>query len=386
MTDSISLNQELEVDIERLSHPDGHGVARHNNFVIFVPLTAPGDRAVVEITSLKKNFAIASLKKVSKPSMHRREAPCRVAEKCGGCAWQQVEYSEQLVQKQEILRKNLQHLPTFTPEKLHPLVASPLEFRYRNRIQVHTDGQSVGYFARGSNELISIKECLLAEDVLNQNLEGALQNSKGGRMARIEIARSPENQVTFSHSAATDETHQFSQINTLLNERLKKLVVAAAQGQNFSGVLDLYCGSGNLTAPLADLHSQIPVWGVELHQPAIKLAQTLHQQKGNIQWFAAATAQFLRHPPASFRLPHTARLLVVLDPPRPGCDKETLTRILKHRPQKIIYVSCNPSTLSRDLSLFLNDQSYQIDSVQGLDMFPQTAHVEAVVTLSALQH
>ena len=377
-----SLGEELTLTIDRLAYHSGHGVARHNGFVVFVPYTAPGDSVLAKINQLHASYGEARIVKLLKSGPERRKPPCPVAGQCGGCQWQQVNYPEQLRQKQRLLSEALRRLSPEGNLPLHDLIPAPEEFHYRNRIQLHRHGETLGYYAQGSREFVAIEDCWIAEKVLVQNFPAlrARAQSSAETQERIEIARLKNGQVQLRPTGQAANSALFSQVHEAQNQTLIKIVQKAVAGRNFDQILDLYCGSGNLTFPLAQALPKAQVTGVELSREMIREAQQESAQNPNqrpISWVAQSVGPFLRQ----FR--RQDKLLVVLDPPRPGCDVVTREALLRLRPEQIVYVSCNPTTLARDLEFLLKNAAYTIESVQGLDMFPQTAHLEVVVSLIA---
>lgn len=376
-----ALGQVVQIKIERLAYHSGHGVGRMDGFVVFVPFTAPGDEVTAEITEFHKSYAVAKITKIVQPGVSRREPPCPVAGVCGGCAWQQVAYDEQVRQKSQLLKDNLRSLNRFGPVEFRPFLAAPEEFRYRNRIQVHRRGREVGYFAAGTRDLVPITDCWLAEaeivKVMNQLSERARQ--PGAEVEeRIEIARRLDGTIEVDASPGEGAAGRFAQVNTRQNETLIRILRDAVRGSEFKRVIDLFCGAGNLTFPLAEEAGSAKIEGVELSNLLIeraKAAAKTHPARDRITWHSKPTGQYLRSAKA------VTGTLLVLDPPRPGCDKETRAGILKLAPERILYVSCNPTTLARDAESWLSTGKYRVEFAQGLDMFPQTAHLEAVLAL-----
>lgn len=361
------IGQTLNLTIDRLAYHSGHGVGRAEGFVVFVPFGVTGDDLSVEIFELHSSYATAKIKQVLKPSQHRRVAPCPVAGVCGGCHWQHIDYAFQVLEKQRLLKEALRNLKDVP---LRPLLAAESEFRYRNRIQVHRQGQDVGFFAANSRQLVPIVDCWIAEQPV-ANALAEVRARKQPESERIEIARLPSGEVKLRQAQdAADAV--FSQVNQHQNLRMVELAMTAIAGREFSEAIDLYCGSGNFTFPLEKALPNSTITGVEASRILIDQAK---QQSSRIEWLAQTTDRYLK------RLKPAPSRLIVLDPPRPGCDRVTREEILRLKPSQIVYVSCNPTTLARDLEYWLARAPYQIEFVQGVDMFPQTAHLEAVVSL-----
>lgn len=364
--------QIVELTIDSLSYNGGRGVGRYENIVVFVPGTAPGDRIRARITHQKPRFLEAELVEVLNSSPSRRKPPCPVADRCGGCSWQHVEYSEQLVQKQKILKDSLRALEKYGAFEWLPFTAAPEEFGYRNRIQVQVQGSDFGFFRKGSHDLVSVRECLIAEPALNEHLK----NLKPGRDPKVELAREISGEVRIMAGGRDPEAALFSQVNEAQNEALKKdLIQFISISPDW--IMDLYAGSGNLTFPLSDEFPETPVVAVELSRSAVTRAEATRTEK-SIQWNAGDVGAVLMK-----MKPLEGTGLIVLDPPRLGISKEVADQVLRHRAQQIVYVSCNPTTFARDVENLVRGGRYRLERVRGLDMFPQTEHAELIASLCA---
>lgn len=396
---SFTIGDELELTIDRLSYDGGRGVGRVDGFVIFVADTAPNERVLVQITQIKKNFAEANLVKILKPSAARRSPPCPIASRCGGCAWQHVVYDEQLHQKQQILNHQLKSvLPSEI--KIKPIIASPNEFRYRNRVQIHLELNEnnkppiFGFFAKETNSVVATNDCLISDERLFSNLV----NDDDFIAATKQITQQKRHQKRGSHDASSSKIElalnenntrvirplnltesEFTQVNTSLNSLLKQHVVDRLRTEPpLKNIYDLYCGAGNLSFPIIDTFPESNFTGVELNTNACERAKTKlagYPTRNNVLFVASAVHKFLKR--LKKLNPHTA---IVLDPPRAGLEGGVIDQLLRLRPELIIYVSCSLPTLARDLKKF---QNYSVSSVQGFDMFPQTEYLETVVALSA---
>ena len=358
--------------IDSLSYNGGRGVGRFEGIVVFVPGTAPGDRIRARITQHKQRFLEAELVEVITPSPARRKPPCPVADRCGGCSWQHVEYAEQLTQKQKILKDSLRGLEKYGAFEWLPFTPAPQEFGYRNRIQVQVLGSDFGFFRKGSHDLVSVRECLIAESALNAQLKIL----KPGRDPKVELAREVSGDVRVMAGGRDPEAALFSQVNEAQNEALKKDLIEFISITP-DWIMDLYAGSGNLTFPLADEFHEIPLIAIELSRNAVTRGEAARKDKA-VQWKAGDVGAEL----TKFK-PLEGRGLIVLDPPRVGISKEVGDQVLRHRPQQIVYVSCNPTTFARDVENFVRGGRYRLERVRGLDMFPQTEHVELIASLRA---
>ena len=362
----------LTLKIDSLSYHGGRGVGRHEGVVYFVPGTVPGDLVEIQVTAEKPRFKEAEVVRVIDPSPHRREAPCPVFGRCGGCAWQNVNYSVQIEQKEKILRDALKRIAKAHDIPWRPFVKAPSEFHYRNRIQVQIQNGRVGFFAKRTRDLVPVDACLIAEDKLNERLRALTEDEK--QNGRLELALQTNGVVVLPNTRDPEEA-LFSQVNTRQNETLIDLLLQEIRGAP-DWIVDLYCGSGNLTFPLAHRFPAVTVTAVDLSQRSVEIGRKKTKDE-RIDWRSgdAAKAMSRFSPPAG-------EGLVVLDPPRTGASAEMIHTIVNWRPKQILYVSCNPTTFARDAEKLIAS-GYRFDSVRGIDMFPQTEHVELIAALRA---
>jgi 23S rRNA (uracil1939-C5)-methyltransferase len=360
----------LTLKIESLSYSGGRGVGRADGLVVFVPGTAPGDLVEVQITEQKPRFAEAKVVKILEPSPSRRTPPCPVADRCGGCSWQHVSYDEQIRQKDKILRDALRKVEKVQKFEWLPLVRAPEEFNYRNRVQLQVRDGRCGFFAKGTRDLVVVEQCLISEAGINFQIKNLTAEQL--KSSRIEIAiRADGSSVTMLEQRDPEEA-LFSQVNTAQNANLIRLMLERIDDTP-EWIFDLYCGSGNLTVPLAASFPGVPVHAVDLSRASIQRAPKLRK----VEFTAGDVGAVLNG-----IKPQNGSGLVVLDPPRTGCDKKVVDQVLRHRPRQIVYISCNPATFARDVERFVDNNHYRLHSVQGLDMFPQTEHVELVASLT----
>ena len=343
-------------------------MGRFEGVVVFVPGTAPHEKVRASVTAKKPRFWEAELIEVLDPSNFRRTPPCPVAGRCGGCSWQHVDYAEQLVQKEKILNSSLRVLEKFGAFERLPFLPSSKEFGYRNRIQVHIQNGKAGFFAARSRELVEVSNCMIAEPELNLEL-GRLDTGFG---RRVEIAALANGEVRIMADTRDPEAALFSQVNREQNEVLKARLLSFINWTP-EWIMDLYSGSGNLTQPLRRAYPDCSIHAVELSRASVDVGR---REDLKVEWHVGDVASVLA------RLPQLKGSgLMVADPPRPGLDKEAVEAMIQHKPQQIVYVSCNPTTFARDAERLIRLGGYRLERVQGLDMFPQTEHVELIASL-----
>lgn len=367
----------LVLHIERLA-VGGKGVARVHGMVVFVGDVAPGEEVEAEITFVKKSFAEARLRRVVKPSSERRTPPCPVAGVCGGCNWQHLEYEEQLRVKRQLVLESLQKFSGFELSLNHisPVIPSPKEFRYRNRIQLHHSGPRIGFFKRNSHDIIDIDDCPISDERLAKKIPALKREFAHQPKGRFEIYLDRQGQIgRRSETVSADGAGPaFSQVNTEQNENLVQAVLDSVERNQINLIYDLYAGSGNFTFPLADRFPDARIHAVELNSESVHLGRARSASfGGRVSFEEASVDDFVGR--ASFD-----KALVLLDPPRTGCGVGVTEQLALKRPNRVLYVSCHPATLARDLRP-LRDAGYEIESIRPFDMFPQTDHIETFVEL-----
>lgn len=406
----------------------GKGVARHEGKVYFVSDAVMGDVLEARIVADKGRYAEAEVARLVTPSPHRGPAPCAYASDCGGCQWQGIPYDDQLAWKKSFVVSSLTRIGKLPDGLEVQILGSPTALDYRNRIllRIHvTEAGEVraGYFRRESRELVPITRCAIARPAVNRVVEriaalplGSLPPMKircelqeilpeAGRdvVATVFPAEGGDDAVNafVNVLGAMPEIHwvghvhalkdaplvgydegqltmpgQFQQVNVAHNRTLKRLVKAMVDDAQPQRILDVFCGAGNLSLQLADGRRYVE--GVELNRTAIAIARR------SVDALMLSGATYLAGD-AEKHLWKCARGgerfdLVILDPPRQGMYGG-MVPLKKIAPKDVIYVSCDPTTLSRDLAYLMRKDLYRLESVTALDFFPNTYHVETVAHL-----
>ncbi|HEX3800966.1 MAG TPA: class I SAM-dependent RNA methyltransferase [Verrucomicrobiae bacterium] len=354
----------------------GDGVGRYEDFVVFVPFVLIGEKVEVEITEVKKRFARARLLEVLAGSLERVKPPCRYFGDCGGCQYQHVDYAAQLRLKHKQVSDLFERIGGFDAEVVAPVVPCPQPYGYRNRIMIRSQwdkfkqGLNIGYIRTDNRLVVDIEECLIAEPALNEQIlhVRAHPPPKGG--IKVVLRVNPEGWEVPRDS--------FFQNNFFLLPGLVETVRGFLREGKNRFLVDTYCGVGFFGIECADLVESFI--GVELDIQAIKAAKN-NAAKRNIlngEFLTGRAEQML--PELLQRFPAEATT-VVLDPPRTGLLPESLKLLRQVRPGQVIYISCHPATMARDLNALCSDGVFKLLHVIPLDMFPQTAHVECVADL-----
>ena len=425
------MSEPVSLRIEKLVH-GGEGLAHlENGKAVFVRGVLPRELVQAVITGKRKGVYQAVVSTVLEPSPDRIPPPCGGELQCTGATWPFIAYPAQLRLKQEILLDAVQRTGGMAPQRLLPILPSPRTDHYRLRTQFNVrqeeDAQRIGFFRQGSYSLVEVEDAFLIHPVINRTLK-AIRGIADllPALTEIHINASPENEVHVLLFGAEDaltpqaaffaalrktvpevigvtgfarRKRSFSLGRSTLSLRVDGLSLKATEGNffqvnwdqnlnmvrtvlDFAGlqggetVLDLYCGIGNFALPLAKRAKT--VIGIESGYSAIEDA------KKNAALNGIANAEFIADDLQKGLKPLLERKMkadvIVLDPPRAGATLKTLERVLAFVPHKIVYVSCNPATLARDLKFF-HLFGFRLDRLQPVDMFPWTYHIEAVAEM-----
>jgi 23S rRNA (uracil1939-C5)-methyltransferase len=334
----------------------GKGVGRAEGLAVFVPFVITGEEVTARLTRKKKRFADADLISIDTASPDRVQPPCPYFGRCGGCAYQHISYERQLELKTAQVEQTLRRVGHFIDIPVRPTVGSPAQYAYRNRIRVHVEEAAVGFYRHDRHDLVDVDTCAIAAPEVNSQLA----------TLRRSLARDGD------YILSRERRDHFVQTNdgvaTLLLDHVRSLLSPSS-----TLLVDAYCGAGFFAHSLADRFTR--VIGIEENQGAIDFAR---RQAGPAETYipgdvALSLSEVLSsHPPAETSL--------ILDPPAAGAEPRVLDYILGTHPAEIIYVSCDPATLARDLAILCRS-TYRLASITPFDMFPQTAEIEVAAHL-----
>ncbi len=424
--------------IDKLAY-GGNGVCRIEGKVCFVPFSCPGDEVRLRMTAQKKSYCTAEIVEIVRPSSDRAVAACPIFGACGGCSWQHINYPVQLEQKRQIFAETLWRGGRVAGDLIRDVVASPLEYGYRSRVQFKVSANRgnirIGFYRNGSHQVEdAISGCFVAMPVINEvmkcfrsiltgfagaefidqisvdsgekgvaaivhyvgkDLPGVrrfltdrsaelgpctglfLQSDKKTELEKLwgsdEICYSmPSRDLDQTPFTLSYLPGGFAQVNQIQNAAIISIIRKMGGFNSSQQLLDLYCGNGNFSIPLAaDVTS---VLGIEGSEGSIRSAKSNMVRNGiqNVEFVCADVRIAIQ------RLVKAGRRfdVVLLDPPRAGAG-DVVSDIVRLIPYKIIYVSCDPSTLARDCGLLAGHGYHVVESVP-IDMFPQTYHLESV--------
>jgi 23S rRNA (uracil1939-C5)-methyltransferase len=445
----------LELTITDLS-TTGDGVAHwgEENRAVFIPDTVPGDRLTTRLTYVKPRYAHGQRMELLQPSPHRIRPHCIVADKCGGCQWQPVDYAYQLTAKQNTVLQALERIGKLSDPPITEIVAAPSPFHYRNKVtyplgESLREGRRVvqaGYYQKGSHHLVNLNQCPVQDERLNPLLSYLKQDIQAQqwsiydeaahsgelRHLSLRIGRRTgetlvtlvaatgdlpnlEQQVTHWQSefpaiagvclnlnpdrtnrifgtetrclagrsylveefaGLTLEIHPttFFQVYTEQAEALLQHILSRLNLIGTERVLDAYCGIGTLTLPVAK-QVQCCV-GIEVQSEAVEQARrnAERNQIRNVEFHSGTVERVMAELEETWDV-------ILLDPPRKGCGPIVLEQIKQRQIPRVVYVSCNPATLARDLQMLCQDGSYHLVEARPADFFPQTSHVECAAFL-----
>src|SRR3990167_8260245 len=449
----VKCGLQLELSIEGIAS-SGDGICRYKGYTLFIPRTIEGDRMLVGVVKTTPRFGVTRIIKLIKPSTKRIKPECPVYSECGGCQLQHIKYDEQMEFKKKVVKDSLERIGKIKMEIRAEIIPARQPFFYRNKgifsLKRTRKGLKVGFFAKGTHNVVDIKDCpvllepinkikeAIRRSIENKNVsvynelhhkgflrsliirqsakkkeiliglvttEGNFDSSVIQDIAEINntlkgnykivgivqnintlktnIILGTENRLLWGRDYLNESLGginyqlsltSFFQINPYKTETLLKTVEEMLTGVKGT-ILDTYSGIGSIALYLAKNFAS--VIGIEENEVAVEDANKSAERNGikNCSFLAGTTENNFKN----FKGPSDTKP-IILHPPRKGCSEEVLNSVLKIKHERIVYVSCNPSTLSRDLNK-LCQEMYYIKGVKVIDMSAQTVHMETAVLL-----
>ena len=388
----FTYHQEIDLEIATLTNM-GQGLGRVDGWVVMVPFALPGELVRVRIYRNDKNFSEGDLVEVLRPSPHRVAPRCALFGQCGGCQYQHLAYPEQLEWKRRQVEELLRHMAK-VEFPVAPVSASPQHYGYRSKITPHFEPdregaiQEIGFLRQGRRkEIVDVPQCHIATDAINASLErerAGIRSRRWKRGATLLLRDTGSAVLTdpnaTAHTTVSGLTFEFLagdffQNNPFILEAFTAYAVEQAVQGGVRHLVDAYCGSGLFS--LCAARKFETVTGIEISPTAVARAakNAASNNLANCRFVAGSAEAIFENIALSAH--ETA---VLIDPPRRGSDELFLTQLIAFAPRTIVYVSCNPATQMRDLRLLL-DAGWQLTAVQPFDLFPQTKHLECVITL-----
>src|SRR5918994_2261160 len=408
MAAPLARDDELELEIESLAY-GGNGVARMNGFVVFVRRGLPGDRVRARVTKVQRRHAEALAVEVLEPSPLRVEAPCQHYPACGGCRFQDLAYEAQLKSKAAQVRDALVRIGGIAEPELEAIVPAESVFHYRNKLEYSFTatpaGPTLGFHRAGRwDEVLDIERCWLTTDLGNairlavrdwarEAGLAAYDQAEGTGYLRHLVYREGRNtgQVLVQLVTAPGELHdaeglvaalrRFPEIRSIhhaVNEtpaEVTNLPTTLLWGEET--VWDLYCGIGSIGLTMA--RNALTVWGIDISEESVACALENADLNGiaNAAFYAGDVGQAIEQLTERSGAPD----VVVVDPPRAGLSSKAVRRLGRIEAPRIVYVSCNPTTLAGNVKQLAADWGYELRRGRPVDIFPHTPHVETVALL-----
>jgi 23S rRNA (uracil1939-C5)-methyltransferase len=363
-----------KVIIENFAH-NGYGVTHINNRVVFVENALPSEVVDIEIIQKKKSYYIAKAKNIVESSPFRVDPKCPYYGKCGGCDFQHIDYSYQLELKKNVLINILKRIGGIEYQNID-IISSNKSFNYRRRAKFQCNEKEWGFYKKESKDIVDISQCCIVDNAINDYIK---QNSCSPEEIAVDD-RGKINSKTMvldfsfikENLYLTYKSGAFVQVNKYINRELIKTVVDEVKKENIESLVDFFGGVGNFSIPLAALG--IKTVNVDIDKKALYSFRK-NLQRLSLDGIAKAKRANLNK---TIDIDLDAAESVLIDPPRSGA-KSVVQYILRIKPEFVFYISCEASTISRDLNLLKKD--YLIEKVVLFDMFPQTHHFESFVKL-----
>lgn len=408
----------------------GRGITKLEEKIVFLDGGVIGDEIEYIVTKEKKNFYEGKIKKIIKKSKDRKTSPCPYSNRCGGCDFLEYDYDLSLHWKREKVRKDLKKLSQISDCEIE-IAESPKKYHYRNNMQFQVKNGKVGLFEKSSKEIVDIKNCLMQSENANKTLEIIRKFKNLDKLKRIGIRTNYKDEVMlilvskekinkiekilgelidtnvvsiYENINKRDKFHygeefsliygrevleekinglkynlspkSFFQVNRLQTEKMYNYALELLEPKEKEKIFDLYCGVGTISLEIARKGAEVV--GVEIVEEAIEDAR-INAEKNNLK------ARFIKGASEDIieKLEEDEKLLakkILLDPPRKGLDQSLAEYLKEKNYEKIVYISCNPTTQARDINIL--KENYKLEKIKAYDLFPNTAHVETVVLMS----
>ena len=389
-------HQELILEITALTNL-GAGVAKPDDWVVMVPFTVPGERVRARIFRNHKNFSEADLVEVLEPSPDRVQPVCPLFGRCGGCQYQHLRYTAQLEWKRSHVEETFLRIAGIAVKAAVP-IHSEHTYGYRSKITPHHQQPRngvlgpLGFLAQSSRtSIVDVESCAIATPAINQELliarQQREQDAKRGRIRKgaTLLLRDSMEGVTMDHSRIISEkvgpclfqfkAGDFFQNNPFVLPHMVEAVVERASATGLPFLIDAYCGSGLFGVSAAGSFQE--VLGIEINESSVHWARAnaAINRKDNCKFMVGQAEAVFEEVPFPGK-----DSVVVIDPPRKGCDTAFLKQLFRYAPARLVYVSCDPATQARDVAECLAN-GYRIEDIQPVDLFPQTRHIENIAVL-----
>ena len=363
----------MKVTIEKLDN-FGRGITHINNKICFVDNALPEEIVEIEIVKEKSKFIEAKTISIPHPSKDRIEVDCPYYDICGGCSLRHLSYDKENEFKEQKVQELLKHIGKLDV-KVNSIIYGP-ENNYRNKVTFHKSKNKIGYYQKGTRNIISIDNCLLLDNFINDNIKNANSDTneiiiRSSNDSNSLLINDIDNIVTnIGNKKYYLSKNSFFQVNKYLTKKLYDLIRKAIN-KPYKACLDLYCGTGSIGIYISDLVGSVV--GIDNNKSNIEDANK------NVKLNNINNIKFICDNVENKIDSFQDVDLIIVDPPRSGLDNKTRKYLLEINPEKIIYISCDPATLARDLKDL--NTNYNILEVTPVNMFPRTYHCESIAVL-----
>ena len=368
----------LEVEIEKLDHY-GRGITKIDDKICFVENALPNETVEIKIEKETKKYLLASTSKIIKQSKDRVTPPCPYYQICGGCNLEHLSFEKENRYKKQKVQEIMEKFAKVDKNLVQDTIYNQ-PYHYRNKIILHNKNNQIGLYERKSNQIIPIEKCYLVEEKLNEEIKKITLSKEKDIVLRIgnkteEILNQKKNTIKsyIGSKQYQISKESFFQVNSKITEKLYDEVKEIIKNKHSKNVLDLYCGTGTISIYI---HEEVnKVLGIESCKEAVEDA------KENIILNKAQNCTYQLGKVEDLTKEITRKYdTAIIDPPRKGLNKKVVDKLLEITPNTLIYISCDPVTLARDLNLL--KKAYRIDYIRPYNMFPRTYHIENLVLLT----
>lgn len=412
MLEELKLKDEYVVTIKNQDH-FGNGVVRVKEMTVFVKNALPNEKCKIQITKISKTFAEAKVIEYISLSEDRCEVVCPYYNKCGGCSIMHQSKEGQLQYKENKIREIFNKFADMRKIPLNKIVSGD-NFNYRNKAKLHAENNKFGFYKEKTNDIVPIESCAIVDPMINTIIEKIKEYCEENKKEKVEnlmirITNTNEimvvvegklkkdftnmleelgvttifvnNKITLGKGYITEKIFEmnfqlsprsFFQVNYEMMLMLYKIILNFYKEKKYSKVLDLYCGTGTIGMLLTPYIEQVV--GIEVETVAVENANN-NKEINNVK-----NIEFIRGRVEDEIDTFSDIDSIIVDPPRMGLDNKTIKAILDIEPKSIVYVSCDPVTLARDIKIL--DKKYELVEITPIDMFPNTYHVETVSILN----
>ena len=371
----------MKVEIEKLDHY-GRGITKINDKICFVENALPEEFVEIEIIKETKKYILATTTKIIKQSKDRVVPSCTYSNVCGGCHLAHLSFKKENEFKEQKVIEILEKFAKIKDITIKNIIYDK-PYHYRNKITLHQKENKIGLYVKKTNTIIPIKNCLLVTEKLDDEIKKVLPSKEENIILRIGnktgeiLNQNSKKETIISHIGNKKyqvSKQSFFQVNNIITEKLYDEIKSIVKNRNSKNVLDLYCGTGTIGIYISDIVDK--VLGIESCKEAVEDANS-NKELNNITNCTYKQGKVEDLTKEITKEYDTA----IIDPPRSGLHKNVIEKLLEITPNTLIYVSCDPVTLARDLNL-LKDK-YEIEYIRPYNMFPRTYHVECVCVLNS---